>query len=95
MFHSFLDQSTGLKLVHLRTPLSIRNICGTPVKLKFMIRKKSAIDNWSLTLANKEAYCIPLNVYYFDYLVRVTLDKQPPGKPVSVLALLKEFEERS
>lgn len=46
MFHSFLDQSIGRKIVHLRTPFSIHNLCGTTVNLIFDIRRKASKDIW-------------------------------------------------
>lgn len=36
-----------------------------------------------------------MSIYDYDYLVTVTLEDQPKGKAVSVLALLKEYEEKS
>lgn len=46
MLYSFLDQFTGRKIVQLKTPYSIRNICGTTVELSFDVRKKSVLDKW-------------------------------------------------
>lgn len=89
MLYSFLDQSIGRKIVQLRTPYSIRNICGTTVTLDFDVRKKAALDKWEHTIKDNETYSIPMSIYHYDFLVTATLEGQPKGKAVSVLALLK------
>lgn len=75
MFYSFLDQSVGRKLVHLRTPFSITNVCGTQITLNFNVRKKNLPDKWFAILKHSENYAIPLNIYDYDYLVTVNLEK--------------------
>lgn len=89
MFYSFLDQAFGRKLVHIRTPYSICNIYGQPITLEFDVRKKSVLDKWEHTLKHGENYAIPFNIYSYDYLVTINLEKERSSKPVSVLGMLK------
>lgn len=79
--------------MHIRTPLSIYNICGSTIKLDFDVRKKNFVDKWDCVLKHHENYAIPENIYSYDYLVMVNLEKEDEGKFVSVLGLLKEYEE--